>query len=745
MVSVRIYKFVSKQLGFLIFLIGLSIFIGWFFNNSILDQFYFKNYVMKPGSSISFILSGICLWLLNSSAQTKFRIPIINASAVIILIISGLTLFTSSLKLEFGIDSLFKSISQIKKINSIGMAPASSVNFLIIGFSILFSHKLNNNALRILIALIIPISLFAFLNHFIDSQSLLYPDNFTPISLLSSVSFLLVAVGYIFYLSGNNTKLLGSNFSRYKNAWSPLLLTIILIALASLLRIWPLHSLGARTMWVTFYPAVTLVAIYGGFGPGLFATFLSCFVILFLWPIFVAVPFIKDNSDWLSMAIFIITCGIISYIAEVALRSKEKIKLINKQLSVVNSEYEKEIESRQAAEKEIKQLNQELESKVLKRTEELEQTNNILRKSEERFRSTLDNMLEGCQIIGFNWRYIYLNDSADKHNRRHKDELLGNRYTDMWPGIDQLEIYRIIKKTMDDRITQHIENEFEFPDGSKGWFELSIQPVPEGIFILSYDISDRKKSEVELHNLNLELEQRIKQRTAELETVNKELEAFSYSVSHDLRAPLRHINGFVKLLHDSNTANMDAKSKRYLNIITDSANEMGILIDGLLNFSKMGRASLKYSIIDFNFLVGNVIREIKDSLDKINIEWNLCQLPSLSADSSLMRVVFVNLINNAVKYTRKASSPIIEIGSFSNPENKMVFYVKDNGAGFDMKYAHKLFGVFQRLHSAEEYEGTGIGLATVRRIVHKHGGETWAEGEINNGATFYFSLPLVSH
>lgn len=743
--SINFFRLLSKSSCLLLVIIGTIVLIGWVFDIPILTSFYPGFVGMKPSSAISFIFSGLSLWSLNYHGSKKLKTFDWKSSVVVVIVISGFTLLQNIFDLKFGIDSLFikEQVNQLKVQTSARMAPATSVNFLIIGLSILLHRKVNVSTIRALIWLIIPISIFAFLDYLFDTHSLLYPETFSPVAFLTSISFIIIAAGFLLYISSENQSE-GQEFqNRFRYSWQPYVVAIIVIGLAACLRLWPLQSLGLRTVWVTFYPSVMLVAIYGGLASGLLATFFSCFIALFLWPVFVSQPFIKDFGDWLSMSVFLVTCAMISGVAEATYRAREKVKRTNQQLAAVNLKFEKEIETRQAAENEIIKLNRELEQRVLNRTEELEKINEALRKSEERFRSTLDNMLEGCQILGFDWCYIYLNDSADKHNRRPKEELLGKKYTDMWPGIEFTEVYRIIKNCMDNRVTHHMENEFQFPDGSKGWFELSIQPVPEGVFILSYDISERKKSEHELLKLNLELEHRVAERTTELEMVNKELEAFTYSVSHDLRAPLRHISGFVQLLNETKSTAMDAKSNRYLSIISDSAKQMGKLIDDLLNFSRMGRASLRYGLVDFNHLVNQVIDEIKSGNNYKNIEWELMPLPSLPADFSLMKIVFVNLLNNAVKYSEKVDSPKIQIGFNNTEESKIVFYVRDNGAGFDMKYAHKLFGVFQRLHSSEEYEGTGIGLATVRRIVHKHNGETWAEGVVGKGAAFYLSLPIT--
>jgi light-regulated signal transduction histidine kinase (bacteriophytochrome) len=232
----------------------------------------------------------------------------------------------------------------------------------------------------------------------------------------------------------------------------------------------------------------------------------------------------------------------------------------------------------------------------------------------------------------------------------------------------------------------------------------------------------------------------VVERTAQLEAVNKELETFSYSVSHDLRAPLRHISGFSQLLVEEFGSNLDPTAQKYVERIQAGTQRMGLLVDELLNLARLGRHALRLQPTGLNAMVAEMLAILQAESAGRQVDWVIADLPAVACDPVLVRQIFQNLLSNALKFTRPRAHAVIEVSHQVQADGQVVFMVRDNGIGFDMKYVDKLFGVFQRLHRAEDFEGTGIGLATVQRIVQKHGGQVWAEGELDKGAVFYFTL-----
>jgi light-regulated signal transduction histidine kinase (bacteriophytochrome) len=257
---------------------------------------------------------------------------------------------------------------------------------------------------------------------------------------------------------------------------------------------------------------------------------------------------------------------------------------------------------------------------------------------------------------------------------------------------------------------------------------------------LAREISEREHAQQETQQLNAELEQRVAERTAQLEAANKELEGFSYSVSHDLRAPLRAVVGYSQMLLEDHLDQLDAEAQRKLSVVQDEARRMGVLIDELLAFSRLGRKAMQIGEIDMTGLARATYDGLNGQAPGVKVEFRLAHLPRGRGDRVLLGQVWANLLSNAIKFSSKREHPVIEVSAITD-EKEHVYFVRDNGAGFDPRFQSKLFGVFQRLHKSDDFPGTGVGLALVQRIVVRHGGRIWADGRPDEGATFYFTLP----
>ena len=409
----------------------------------------------------------------------------------------------------------------------------------------------------------------------------------------------------------------------------------------------------------------------------------------------------------------------------------------------------------------MEDLNVALEDRVDERAVQLTAQALLLAKSSDALRvesrtlqAVLDNMEEGLTAATTNGEFTLWNRAAERMlGTAAKNQLRIEEWSEGY-GVflpdsetpcptEQIPLVRAMSGESCNA-ELYIRNSGR-PEGV--WIEVSARPLKDeagvilGGLATFRDISGRRRDANQIRVLNDELEQKVQRRTEQLEAANAELEAFTYSVSHDLRAPLRHISGFSRLLVEDFGEQLEPEAKRYLDRITEGSRKMGVLVDELLNLARVGRHSLNVTFSELNPVVLEIIGILAPDAEKRIVEWKIEDLGSVNCDTILIGQIFQNLISNSLKFTRPRATAIIEIGRLKNSEEP-TFFVRDNGVGFDMKYSDKLFGVFQRLHRVEDFEGTGIGLATVRRIVQKHGGKTWADAEVGKGATFYFSLAL---
>jgi PAS domain S-box-containing protein len=393
----------------------------------------------------------------------------------------------------------------------------------------------------------------------------------------------------------------------------------------------------------------------------------------------------------------------------------------------------------------VQGVQRELEARVEQRTARLAETGALLegRLAElKETRQELDRFfafsLDMLCIAGTDGYFKRLNPAWSETLGWTDGELCARPYLDFVHPDDREDTIGRAGRLASGASVVAFENRYACRDGSHRWLQWkAICGEGGAIYASARDITEQKGRESHIRTLNDQLGHRV----AELDTLTQELEAFSYSVSHDLRAPLRHVTGFASLLQRSAAERLKETEARHLQTIVDAAARMGRLIDDLLAFSRMGRAAIAPQRVNLDALVRDAVQEVQQSAASRAIAWTIHPLPEVDGDPAMLQLVLVNLLSNAVKYTAGRAHAEITVGAAKSAPGETVVYVRDNGAGFDMQYVHKLFGVFQRLHSHDEFEGTGIGLANVRRIVHKHGGRVWAEGVVDAGANFFFSLP----
>lgn len=368
----------------------------------------------------------------------------------------------------------------------------------------------------------------------------------------------------------------------------------------------------------------------------------------------------------------------------------------------------------------------------------------VAREAEERYRLLFHSNPQPMWVYDRETlAFLDVNEAAIRHYGYSREEFLAMTIGDIHPQEDVPALLQKVVEFSSGLTTPHT-----WRHRKKDGTIIAVESIShELIFtgkraqrVLAIDITEHRRAEEEVRRLNETLERRVAERTAQLAEANKELEFFSYAVSHDLRAPLSHINALVDLFRKRTTKVLDETGLNYLQVISDAIKHASNLVDDLLAFSHVGRAEMRRTKVSMDKLVEEVQRDLQLETDGRDIIWNLGELPRVQGNPSMLRLVLYNLLSNAVKYTRPRHKAEIEISGMENG-NEIIFFVRDNGVGFDMQHVDKIFGVFRRLHSAEEFEGTGIGLAIVQRIVRRHGGRAWAEGVTGVGATFYFSLP----
>jgi PAS domain S-box-containing protein len=360
-----------------------------------------------------------------------------------------------------------------------------------------------------------------------------------------------------------------------------------------------------------------------------------------------------------------------------------------------------------------------------------------LREAHRRITSLLETISDGFHTFDREWRYTYVNPATVRMLHKSREELLGSNVWEVWPHLAGSAFGAAYRRA----VAENVPVQFEafYPEPLNAWREVRCYPSPEGLAVFLTDTTERKQAEEEIKRLNAELEKRVLDRTAQLEAANKELETFAYSVSHDLRAPLRGIDGWSLALMEDFGPQLDEEARHYLGRVRSEAQRMGQLIDDLLRLSRVTRAPLNRDRVDLTAVAHGIAGSLRELHAGRQIEFAIQPELTASGDAQLLEVALTNLLGNSAKFTGKQPVGRIEVGR-TEREGRPAFYVRDNGAGFDMAYARSLFGPFQRLHRASEFPGTGIGLATVQRIIHRHGGRVWAEAQVDRGATFYFTL-----
>ncbi|GBF39080.1 sensor histidine kinase [Leptospira johnsonii] len=664
-------------------LIGVSVLLGWVLDIEILKRPRISMVAMNPMSALSFILLGFAFYLNLNQPDSKTSRNIIRSIALFVISLGLSRLYSVLSGFDLGMDEiLFPDKISAVVVNGFPnrMAPNTAFDFAVLGSAVFlssFRKEVLSSISNYLCILVLLIGLFSVIGYVYQVQEFYGILSFIPMAIHTAISFILCSFSLLL-INGHS----------------------------GFMKVFTSKSSGGILARLLIPFLIIIPVIFG----------------------YIRIYLNKLNPVSLELGVgFLMTGIILTFFILVWF---------------VASQLEKSDTARTEAERKLSELNHELEQLVNSKTMDLF-------KSENRFRTIIEQFPypvltynpEGvCTGTNFAWEEMW--------NTRRDVLVDYNILKD--PQIKEAGFLPFVEKAFGGEPA--ISEPFSYDPkliGSSGrnrWLQMVLYPVKNTagnileVIVVHQDITASKEAENEIRLLNNELEERVKVRTEQLVLANKELESFSYSISHDLRAPIRGISGFTQILMEDYGVNFDDEGKRIIGKIIENAKQMGQLVDDLLEFSRLGRTELGEKEISMKELAMTVYKELINLESGREIHFEIQDIPNVRADQPAVRQLWVNLISNAIKYTKKIGSPTIQIGSMESQEGT-VFYIKDNGAGFNMQYYHKLFGVFQRLHSNSDFEGTGVGLAIVKRIVSRHGGNVWAESKEGEGATFYFTLP----
>ncbi len=782
---VVVHRFVGAS-TIVVCLSGVAVLLGWQFDIELLKRLAPRFVAMNPVTAVAFILAAASLFLQLAQTSeiprpTSVRAIIGSYLGVVLMVIGALNLLDSWFQLNLGIDQL---LFHEKLSTSLGaapnrMAPNTALSFCFIGFALMLLKRGTGNKLRLsdLFAFAsFAIALFAVIGYVFVVKPFYTFLHFIPMSLHTALLLLLLSTAILYtYPEDGVSTIFISRSSGGVIARRLLPAMIALPILLGWLRLQgEAYGLYPREFGIAFHTTATIVLLVTIIWWNALrvdrtdrkrelAENESEEIRTFLDSIIENIPnmiFVKDAKD-LRFVRFNKSGEQLLGISREEMLGKSDYDFFPKDEADFFTTNDREVLERKQlvdiAEEQIQTKNRGIRILHTRKIPLLDARGNplhllgiseditdrkraeeLLRESEVRYRTLFDSIDEGYCIIQMifdeqdkpvDYRFLVINPSFERQTGLR--DALGKRMRELAPNHEEhwFDIYGRIALTGE---PARFENRAE---QLHRWYDVYAfrfgEPEDRQVAILFNDITERKQAAEALQHSN-----------AQLEAANKELETFSYSVSHDLRAPLRHIDGFADLLSKKAFRDLDSTSQHYLSTISTSAKFMGQLIDDLLVFSRMSRSDIKRSVINPYSVIHEVIQQLNHETSNREIKWTIHPLPMVSADPMMLHLIFQNLIGNAVKYTRPRPAAEIEVGCKKGP-GQFQFYVSDNGVGFDMKYVDKLFGVFQRLHRSDEFEGTGIGLASVQRIVHRHGGQTWAESTLGKGSTFSFSIPSI--